>query len=315
MREIFGTLATWLEDGVPFAAATLVETFVTAPAPIGTTVLVDRDGRIASNIGAGCNESEIIEACLQTIADEQARLLRINLTATDAVTGGSGCGGALKVLAWKPNRGFLPQARAITSGSQDVAVLLACEGEQYAFTLQAKPALILVGATALAQEVARMARQLGFFVTVVDPRPAFATQERLPDADALVLEWPDAALPAMLSANSAVVMLSHDPKFDVPALHCALDSPAYYVGLLGSRLAQEARRNALRELGVSDADLQRVRGPAGLNLGGMTAPETALSILAEIVAVRNHRSGGPLSASDILIHNREWRSGPVQTLD
>jgi xanthine dehydrogenase accessory factor len=139
-------------------------------------------------------------------------------------------------------------------------------------------------------------------VTVVDPRPAFATEARLPDAHAIVRAWPDDYLPLALSSQTAIVVLSHDPKFDLPALRCALRSDAPYIGLLGSRRAQASRRAALRAEGFDDAAIARIRGPVGLDIGGTTTAETAISILAEIVAQRSGRDGRPLQAREGAIH-------------
>jgi xanthine dehydrogenase accessory factor len=225
--------------------------------------------------------------------------VRINLTDTDEVTGTAGCGGALKVAIWKPIAAFAQQARAILSGQQDCWVEL---DEGFHFELRAKRRLLLVGATTLAQALAKMAKPLDFYVTVVDPRPVFANAERIPDADRLVLEWPDAYLPRELAHASALVVLSHDPKFDIPALQCALRSDVPYIGLLGSRRSQAARRDSLRSLGYDERALARIHGPVGLDLGGRTTAETALSILAQIVATENARSGGALDRANGNIH-------------
>ncbi|HEY58152.1 MAG TPA: XdhC/CoxF family protein [Anaerolineae bacterium] len=134
---------------------------------------------------------------------------------------------------------------------------------------------------------------MGYRVRVVDPRRAFTTAERFPMADEVVVAWPQDALPAdALRPSDAVVALAHDPKIDVPALATALRSPVGYVGLLGSRRTQAARRKALREEGLSEEDLARIHGPVGFDLGA--APEEiTLGILAEIVATHNGKSGRP----------------------
>ena len=128
---------------------------------------------------------------------------------------------------------------------------------------------------------------------MVDPRRSFASDERFPDV-AISTEWPDEAMDALRpDSRTAVVTLTHDPKLDDPALDRALKSPAFYIGALGSRRTHAARLKRLRELGHSDAALARIRGPVGLNIEAVTAPEIALSIIAEIVAVRR---GAPLAA-------------------
>jgi xanthine dehydrogenase accessory factor len=132
---------------------------------------------------------------------------------------------------------------------------------------------------------------------VVDARRTFATPERFPTADELVVAWPQDALAAeKLGPQHHVVILSHDPKFDLPALQIALRSQAAYVGLIGSHVTQAKRKAALREVGFSDAELARIHGPVGLDLGGREPAEIALAILAEIVAVRHGRDGGRVGA-------------------
>jgi xanthine dehydrogenase accessory factor len=146
--------------------------------------------------------------------------------------------------------------------------------------------LIVVGAVHIAQALVPMAAQVGYAVVVVDPRRSFATDERFPNVS-VSTEWPDDAMDALQpDTRSAVVTLTHDPKLDDPALDRALKSPAFFIGSLGSRKTHAARLKRLRALGHEDAALARIRGPVGLDIEAVTAPEIALSILAEIVAVR-----------------------------
>jgi xanthine dehydrogenase accessory factor len=144
--------------------------------------------------------------------------------------------------------------------------------------------LVLVGAVHIAQPLAAMAGQAGFAVTIVDPRAAFATEARFP-GHRLVVEWPDRALRDLgLDARAAVVTLTHDPKLDDPALLAALASPAFYVGCLGSRKTHASRLSRLKEAGVDEAALARLRGPVGLPIGATSPAEIAVSIVAEIIA-------------------------------
>jgi xanthine dehydrogenase accessory factor len=146
--------------------------------------------------------------------------------------------------------------------------------------------LIVVGAVHIAQALVPFASQVGFAVTVVDPRRSFASDERFPDV-AVSTEWPDEALDALRpDTRTAVVTLTHDPKLDDPALDRALRSPAFYIGALGSRRTHGARLKRLRELGHDETVLNRINGPVGLDIEAVTAPEIALSIVGEIVAVR-----------------------------
>ena len=158
--------------------------------------------------------------------------------------------------------------------------------------------LVIVGAVEIARPLVTLARELGFTTVVVDARPAFASRERFPDADELVVGWPDEVADSIgLGPDDAVVVLSHDPKFDEPALREALQRGCRYVGAIGSRKTQGERRDHLRAAGVADEDLARIHGPVGLNLGGRAPAETALAILAEIVATRYAASGKSLTES------------------
>ncbi|HET6607242.1 MAG TPA: XdhC family protein [Rhodopila sp.] len=153
--------------------------------------------------------------------------------------------------------------------------------------------LAVVGAVHIAQALVPFAAPCGFAITVIDPRRSFASDERFPGV-AISHDWPDEAMDAFVpDSRTAVVTLTHDPKLDDPALDRALKSPAFYIGALGSRRTHAARLKRLRELGHTDEAMARIRGPVGLDIEAVTAPEIALSIIAEIVAVRRHASLPP----------------------
>jgi xanthine dehydrogenase accessory factor len=165
------------------------------------------------------------------------------------------------------------------------------------------PRLFVYGAVDTAEALARAAKLLGWTVIVADARAKFATQERIPSADELIVEWPEDALAQVAPDHqTAIVVLTHDDKFDEPALKGALETEAFYIGALGSRRNQERRRERLLEAGVSEDALDRISGPCGLDIGADTQEETALSILGEILAVRAHREGGPLKSAKKRIH-------------
>lgn len=154
-------------------------------------------------------------------------------------------------------------------------------------TYPAPPHLVIVGAVHTAIPLVSAAKLLGFRVSVVDPRAAFATPERFPDVDELIVEWPDEALPKLgLNRSTYIAVLTHDPKFDDPAVRVALAHPVRYIGALGSPRTQARRRAALLEAGVDEAELARIHGPIGLPIGGKSPGELAISIMAEIIAVR-----------------------------
>jgi xanthine dehydrogenase accessory factor len=166
------------------------------------------------------------------------------------------------------------------------------------------PRLVMFGAVDFAGALARMARAAGWRAYVIDPRGRFATRERFPDAEEIVVAWPEEAFGRIGGIDRAtyIAVLTHDPKLDDAALELAVRSPAAYIGAMGSRRAQEKRRERLVDKGLTDEELGRIAAPIGLDLGGLTAEETALSIMAEVVAVRNGRSGGRLSSSSGRIH-------------
>lgn len=171
--------------------------------------------------------------------------------------------------------------------AQDQSRTTGIDGDQWFLQVQNPPArLVVVGAVHIAQALVPMASGLGFAVIVVDPRRSFASPERFPGVS-VITDWPDEALDTLRpDTRSAIITLTHDPKLDDPALDRALKSPAFYIGALGSRRTHAARLARLRALGHGEAALGRIHGPVGLDIAAVTAPEIALSILAELVAVR-----------------------------
>jgi len=167
------------------------------------------------------------------------------------------------------------------------------------------PRLVVVGAIDLAASLSTLAQATGWRTYVVDPRSRFASRARFPTAVGVIAAWPAEAFAVIggLDAATSVVVLSHDPKIDDAALTLALRSPARFVGAMGSRTATAARRERLLDAGLSDEDLDRLAAPVGLDLGGETNEETALSILAELVAARHERSGGRLAQAAGRIHS------------
>ncbi|HEY3021735.1 MAG TPA: XdhC/CoxI family protein [Solirubrobacteraceae bacterium] len=166
------------------------------------------------------------------------------------------------------------------------------------------PRLIVFGAVDYAASLVRLARAIGWRPYVVDPRSRFATAERLPEAEDIVVAWPDEAFRRLggIDRATSIAVLTHDPKLDDAALTIALRSDAAYVGAMGSRRAQAARRERLLAAGLTDEDLERLAAPVGLDLGATSSEETALSILAEVVAVRHGREGGRLGRAGGRIH-------------
>ena len=165
------------------------------------------------------------------------------------------------------------------------------------------PRMLVFGAIDFAAAVARIGKYLGYRVTVCDARPVFATERRFPEADEVVCEWPHRFLAdTTVDERTVIAVLTHDPKFDVPLLEVALRTPARYIGAMGSRRTHEDRLARLREIGFTEAELERLRSPIGLDLGARTPEETAVSIAAEIIGLRWGGSGRPLTSTEGAIH-------------
>ena len=173
------------------------------------------------------------------------------------------------------------------------------------------PRLFVHGAVDTAEALCRAAKALGWTTIVADARRAFATAQRMPSADELIVEWPlEATARVAPDHQTAIVVLTHDAKFDQPALESALATEAFYIGALGSRRNQEKRRARLLEAGVPEEALARIAGPCGLDIGAESQEETALSILGEILAVRAGRSGGFLRDAKRRIHAQDDTPAP-----
>jgi xanthine dehydrogenase accessory factor len=186
----------------------------------------------------------------------------------------------------------------VQEGTPPGSELARRDGDSFVEPFRRPAHLIIVGAIHIAIPLHRLAKLMGYRVTVIDARAKFVTKDRFPDADDLIVAWPDEAMVKVTLDNSAyVVILTHDPKFDLPALRSVLAADVGYIGAIGSRKTNENRFAALREEGFTDEQISRVHGPIGLDLGSRGAEETALGILAEITAVRFGGSGSSMRES------------------
>ncbi len=262
-----GTIGVFVEPSVRQPAleaargdmGTVVATVIEAEGPVGAVMLIREDGTWDAPLPPpGAEAADVGRATgrLRTLAPKIAEAARQALTRATSRT-----------VEWE-----------LAEGGR-VTVFL----EVFA----RRPRLVVFGGVHIAMALVPLARALGYRAIVADGREAFLTRERFPDADELILGWPEEAFERIgLDAATFVCVLSHDPKLDDPALRVALRSPAPYIGVIGSRKTQAARRERLRQQGFSEADLSRLRGPIGLDLGGRQPAETALAILAEMTAVR-----------------------------
>ncbi|MGD9810730.1 MAG: XdhC family protein [Sphingobium sp.] len=290
-------------QGEKMALATVIEASGSAPRPRGGHMLIAADGRFAGSISGGCIEYEVF-ALADQVMESGTSVVRHYGLSEDAWQPGLPCGGQIGVLIQPVTpEGFPPDlfeeiaaARAAETAialSTDLETGRTVAGEQEGqFINIVEPArrLLIVGAVQIAQALAAIAQATGFHVTINDPRARFLTAERFPGV-ALTDEWPDEAVAAFAPGRqSAVVTLSHDVKIDDPALIAALAAPTGYVGALGSRRNHARRIERLAELGVTEANLARIDGPAGVPIGGLGPQEIALSIAAGMVKAL--REGG-----------------------
>lgn len=241
-----------------------------------------------------------------TLVDELLAVARSDERAVlFTIVEGDGVGRRLLVrLDRGETSGDAPESLAgLAEGIRRSGLLEAGGAKIFAEVFGPPPRLVVVGAVDTGEALCAAARALGWHTVCVDARAHFATRERVPSAEEIVVEWPDKALERLaLNRDTAVVVLTHDEKFDIPALATALRSDAFYVGALGSRVAQAQRREKLADAGLSPDELARLHGPAGLDIGAVSPAETAVSILAELLALRAGRAGGPLRESAERIH-------------
>jgi xanthine dehydrogenase accessory factor len=303
--------------------ATVVATRKSAPRPVGSKLIVRDDGSMEGSVSGGCVESDVVLAAQEVLAGGEPRLITYGITDDMALGIGLPCGGEIDVFvepagAPPPEEGVVltviagegvgeklddPELvqRARRRGRSHVIELE--DRTVFADVFGPPPRLFVYGAVDTADALCRAAKLLGWTTIVADARARFATRERLPNADEILVLWPEEALEQVRpDSSTAIVVLTHDDKFDLPMLQGALATDAFYVGALGSRRNQERRRELLREAGVEDDALERIAGPSGLDIGAESPAETALSMLAEILAVRAGRSGGPLKEAKTRIH-------------
>jgi xanthine dehydrogenase accessory factor len=332
MREVLRQAREWCALGQPVALARVIAAEGSAPRPVGSALAAAGDGRFAGSVSGGCVEGEVMMTAQDVLAGGAAQTLHFRGDADPLTEVALGCGGTATIFVERITQSgaLLPAfdrlldrleadapATLVTKLEpqpehwlldNDGHVLVgvggpATAGAIYAQSFASRPRLVVVGADAVGQAVTSLAAQLGWRVTVIDPRGGWLTPARFPQAQRMVA-FPDEALAQMvMDERTALVVLSHDPKIDEPALVVALRSPAGYIGALGSRTAQAARRERLRALGFAEADLARLHAPVGLDLGGHSPEEVALSIVAEIVAARNGRAGGALRQGAGPIHD------------
>ncbi|MFM9878544.1 MAG: XdhC family protein [Rhodoglobus sp.] len=294
MFEIADRLLAAADTGKRLAVATAISIEGSAPRTVGTSMAFDGEAVIGS-IAGGCVEGAVVEACVDVLADGAPRTVEYGVSDETALSVGLTCGGQLRIHIQLLDASLLDSLRAGT------AVEVCRE-----FTEQppVERRMIIFGAMEFSAALAAAAAPMGYRVTVCDPRSLVATAERFPRAE-LVVQWPTSWLEREISAGSisettVICVLSHDARFDAELIELALASSAGYVGAMGSRTTHDRRVASLAERGVTD--LGRLHSPIGLDLGGSTPEETAISILAEVLAVRSGAGAEPLRDARGAIH-------------
>lgn len=301
----------WHDSGRGAVLATVIETWGSAPRRVGAQLVIAGDGDMQGSVSGGCVEGAVVMEATDALAAGEQRILEYGVSDGDAFAVGLACGGTIRILV-EPVGDVLPEqllrdlvaARAartpvayeVTLSSNGRRLVhdiypdrfamdrsgFEAEGDVFVAVHNPPLRLAVVGAVHIAQALVPMARIAGYDPVIIDPRGAFGSEARFP-AERILAEWPDEALQDVgLDTRTALVLLTHDPKLDDPALHLALKSPCFYIGALGSKRTHAARVARLKDAGFVEAEIARIHGPVGLDIGASGPPEIAVSILAEM---------------------------------
>ncbi|KIC42571.1 XdhC/CoxI family protein [Ruegeria sp. ANG-R] len=308
------TALKWYRADKGAALATVVETWGSAPRRVGAQLVIAGDGRIEGSVSGGCVEGAVIVEALEAIEEGEARLLEFGVSDEDAFAVGLACGGTIRVLV-EPIGSVMPEpmlaelvaARArrdplayevnVETGHRALRRNAYAErlrmdrsgfeedGQTFVAVHNPPLRLIVVGAVHIAQALVPMARIAGYDPAIVDPREAFASDTRFP-GETVLTDWPDEAVSKLgLDARTALVLLTHDPKLDDPALQAALSANVFYIGALGSKRTHSKRIDRMKQAGFTDEQIARIHGPVGLGIGAASPSEIAVAVLAQMTAV------------------------------
>src|SRR3954470_1534130 len=325
MRDMLDDAADLGGQGERVAVAMVVDTRRSAPRPLGSRLFVTESGEMRGSVSGGCVESDVVLRAQEVLRDGTPALVQYGITDDDAFDVGLPCGGEIEVFIAPFDADEVARVRQAVEDGERLSVTTVLSGphagsksygtgdahsaavretpETFVEHYAPAPVMMIFGAVDTAQALCRAGKQVGFHTIVSDARAKFARAERLPDADEIIVGWPAMAYeqhPA--DAATYVVVLTHDARFDEPALGPALRSEAAYIGALGSRRAQDKRRERLLNAGYKESEIERISGPLGLDIGALTPSETAISIMAEVIAAQRGRSGGRLAEAAGRIH-------------
>jgi xanthine dehydrogenase accessory factor len=300
--RILASVMAW--RGAPMVLATVIETWRSAPCPVGTHMLIHADGRFVGSVSGGCVEGDVLQTANDIMGVSDHVIRRYGVADGAAWEVGLPCGGDIVVMIQPVSPdyfsgklfGAIIDARAagetiligtdLTTGQS--RVVDESDTDLFVNSYPPQRRLLIIGAVEIAASLSAIASNMGFAVTVIDPRARFLTAERFPGV-ALDDRWPDEAVAALKpDSRTAIVTLSHDPKIDDPALITALHSPAGYVAALGSKASHTARLKRLGDKGLEAGQLERIDGPAGIAINAISAPEIALSIAAGMIHAFNN---------------------------
>lgn len=302
----------YVAQGHKAAIATVVETWGSAPRPVGAQLAIRDDGTFQGSVSGGCVEGAVVAEALEALETGTCCVLEYGVSDEDVFAVGLACGGEIKVLVEPVGLGQGPSVEILNSlvnarknrtpigvkidlTTWDRQIISEVDApnrfakdksglDDTTFTLIQNPPLrlIVVGAVHIAQALMPMAHIAGYTSYLIDPRESFGSQARFP-SETILNDWPDAAIESLgLDTRTAVVTLTHDPKLDTPALATALKSKAFYIGALGSTRTHAKRRAQLQSMGFDDAQIDRINGPVGSNIGAATPSEIAISIMAKM---------------------------------
>ena len=308
MKDVLETLEGWNAEGLRFATATVVKVERSAPLGPGAVLAVSEKGEVAGSVTGGCVEPAVYDEAQDVLAGGPPRLVTYGIADEEAFEVGLPCGGTVHIFLGMGQRDLIDELAAAVRDERPVALATeisgseigtqrlvelnghfeaAIEGDTFFLPFAPRPEMYVFGAVDHAAAIGHIGKFLGYRVTICDARARFATRERFPDVDEVVVQWPDEFLRgAPVDARTAICVLTHDHKFDVPLLKVALETPAGYIGAMGAERTTESRNERLRAEGVTEEQLARIHAPIGLRIGSRTPEEVAVAVAAEIVATR-----------------------------
>ena len=304
--SVLKSAVDWLKAGQPVAIATVVQTWGSAPRPVGSWLAIRQDGQVAGSVSGGCVEDDLIRRVQTEILTRNIpEMVVYGVSQQEAARFGIPCGGTLRLLIEpKPELAVLEELLKAISSQQitlrsvdlltgkstledgDRSDLFLCDEKVMRTTYGPRWRMLLIGAGQLSLYTADFALASDFEVIVIDPREEYAEGIARNDVTFIKGMPDDILLDLGIDAHTAVIALTHDPKLDDMALMEALKSPAFYVGALGSKINTQKRKERLLEFDVTKAQVEKLHGPVGLHIGALTPPEIAVSIMAEVIAVK-----------------------------